>query len=232
MMLFYPPPPEICFIIHILRSAVKFPGIKLLPSITQTLNLRCPNKHGTWGIDFYFRALLFSQWSYWNHQIPRDDLMMYFCYQWSNVFTNDSFCWWPPRFNCWQKIARCRLPWSDDAIVGDQGMMRVMRCYLRGHLYYMPRIRSDHTRPEYIITCTYCQATDQANEIRNSIFLEHQKHTLWTYMYIKLAFSNCLLSFFVPDAWFSFSPLCPSPVSRHPGVTSGDHHQSRGDFLI
>ena len=128
--------------------------------------------------------LLFSQWSYWNHQIPRDDLMMYFCYQWSNVFTNDSFCWWPPRFNCWQKIARCRLPWSDDAIVGDQGMMRVMRCYLRGHLYYMPRIRSDHTRPEYIITCTYCQATDQANEIRNSIFLEHQKHILCTYMYV------------------------------------------------
>ena len=78
-----------------------------------------------------------------------------------------------------KKNSRCRLPWSDDAIVGDQGMMRVMRCYLRGHLYYMPRIRSDHTRLEYIITWPHCQATDQAtdqaNEIKSSVFLEHKK---------------------------------------------------------
>ena len=54
-----------------------------------------------------------------------------------------------------KKNSRCRLPWSDDAIVGYQGMMRVMRYYLRGHLYYMPRIQSDHTRLEYIITWTH-----------------------------------------------------------------------------
>ena len=96
-------------------------------------------------------------------------------------------------------------------------------------LYATDPIRSHATWIHHNMYILSSNGSRKREQIFNFPWASNDKHM---YMYIKLVFSNCLLSFFVPDAWFSFSPLCPSPVSRHPGVTSVDHHQSRGDFLI
>ena len=83
-----------------------------------------------------------------------------------------------------------------------------MRCYLRGHLHYMPRIRSsDHTRPEYSITWDILSSSNWSDIFH---FLSSIK-SLWHLRYSPFQFPSLFL---MPGHFSSLSP-----------VTSGDHHQ-------
>lgn len=117
-----------------LPTAVKFPGIKLLccqykAKHQQTLNPQCPNKYGTSDIDFYlFRVLLFSHCNRTEIICQPSDIVRWSDdVLWLSVaerFYKRFFCWWPPRFNCWQKIAQVAvIRWCDSWRPRDDEML-------------------------------------------------------------------------------------------------------------
>ena len=161
----------------------------------------------------------FTLQSYWissvNHQILCDDLMMYFSYRWPNVFTNVFFCWWPPRFNCWQKIAQVAvIRWCDSWRPRDDEMLSPWP----PPLYATdPIIRSHATWIQHNMRHTVIKQLVRYF----SFFVEHQ-------IFVTSQIQPFPIPFFVPDAWcpWSFLLFVPSDI-RWPIIRD----VRRADFL-